>query len=188
MSRPLALLRSVGLLLAVGAATAAPALAHDAHHGVDHNQIDGVRFDIHGNIDGRSVFGAGGRIEFAIVPDGFIGGNVHDELALSFGADLFFVPLYWGDNYYSGSAYVIPIGAVQWNFYLGNHWSVFPEVGVALHIGFDNSGWHDKHGRSYGWLYAEPDLGVGARYHFNDNVALLMRISTPGGIQLGVVF
>jgi hypothetical protein len=181
------MLRSLAVLL--GLLTVSPALAHDGHHGADHNQIEGVRIDLHGNIDRWSVFGAGGRVEFAIVPDGFIGGDrVHDELALSFGADIFFVPLYWGNDYYSGGAYVIPIGAVQWNFYLGDHWSVFPEVGIAVHIGFRNDSWYDKRGRGYGWLYAEPNLGIGARYHFNKDVALLMRLSTPGGVQLGVVF
>ena len=127
-----------------------------------------MRVDIHANIDSRSVFGSGARFEFAVVPDGFIGGNVHDELALSFGADVFFAPLYWGDNYYSGGAYVVPIGAV--------------------HVGFNHDEWYDKHGHGYGWAYATPDVGFGARYHFNSHVALLLKLSTPGGAQVGIVF
>ncbi|MDP2313707.1 MAG: hypothetical protein Q8P41_12425 [Pseudomonadota bacterium] len=181
--------RSLGLALALGLCTIAPALAEEPHHhGEDHNQIQGVRVDLHGNVHRYGVFGAGGRVEFALVPDGFIGGNVRDELALSLGADAFFAPLYFGDNYYDGGAWVVPIGAVQWNFYLGDRWSVFPEVGVALHVGFRQDEWYDKQGRGYAWLYAEPDLGIGARYHFTSRVALLMRLSTPGGLQVGVVF
>lgn len=180
--------RALGFLLSVGLLAASPALAREGHRGADHNQIDDIRVDLHGNIDRWGVFGAGGRIEFAVVPDGFISGNVRDELALSFGADVFFAPLYYGDGYYGSRAYLIPIGAVQWNFYLGDHWSVFPELGIALHIDFDRGGWYDKHGRGYRWLYAEPNIGIGARYHFNDNVALLMRLSAPGGVQVGVVF
>ena len=184
------MLRPLGLLLSIGLLSATPALAEDDlhHHGPDHNQIQGARVDLHGNVDRWGLFGAGGRVEFAIVPDGFINGNVQDELALSFGADVFFAPIYFGGNYYDGGAYVIPIAAAQWNFYLGDRWSVFPEVGVALHVGFRQDGWYDKNGRGYGWLYAEPNLGVGARYHFTERVALLMRLSTPGGLQVGVTF
>jgi hypothetical protein len=175
-------------VLSISCVLAAPALAHEGHTGPDHNQIEGVRVDLHGNVDRYSMFGAGGRVEFAVVPNGFIGGNVHDELALSFGADILFAPLGFGDGYYDNGAYVVPIAAVQWNFYLGQHWSLFPEVGVAVNVGFNHDGWYDKNGHAYGWLYAEPDVGVGARYHFNSNVALLMRLSTPGGLQVGVVF
>ena len=76
---------------------------------------------------------------------------------------------------------LIPIGAVQWNFYLPHNWSVFPELGVAAHVGFHHDGW-----RGNDWIYPWPDVGFGARYHFNRRVALLMRISTPGGFQFGV--
>jgi hypothetical protein len=167
---------------------ATPAFAHETHHGANHNQIRGVRFDVHANLDQYSMLGAGGRVEFPIVPDGFIGGKVRDELALSFGADLFFAPTYWGDSGYYGGAYVVPIGVAQWNFYLGERWSVFPEAGIAVHVGIEHDGWYDRHGRSYPWLYPTPDLGIGARCHFNDRVALLLRISTPGGLQAGVTF
>lgn len=183
MSRFLPLLLSGGLLL-----VSAPAFARGEHHGAEHNQIEGVRIDLHANLDRHSVFGSGVRLEFALVPDGFIRGtDVNDELALSVGADLFFAPIYFGYEYYGGGAYLIPIGAVQWNFYFGD-WSIFPEVGVAVHVGFDHDGWQDKHGNGYGWIYPEPDVGFGARYHFDSNVALLLKISTPGGLQVGVVF
>lgn len=167
---------------------ATPAFAHDEHIGADHNQIHGVRIDIHGSLDPYSVVGVGGRVEFAIVPNGFIRGHVKDELALSFGAELFFAPTEFGWNYYTGGVYTIPIGAVQWNFYLGDHWSVFPELGVAVRVDFGQDGWTDRHGHGYSWLYPQVDAGIGARYHFNDNVALLLRASTPGGLQVGVVF
>lgn len=180
MPRPPMFLAPLGLLLS------APALAHDEHYGFDHNQIQGVRLDIHANVDAYSMFGSGARLEFGLVPNGFIGGHVRDELALSFGADVFFAPINSGWGYYDGGAYVTPIAAAQWNFYLGPRWSVFPEVGVAVHVGFEADGWYDRHGRSYGWVYASPNVGVGARYHFSDQVALLMRVSTPGGFQVGL--
>lgn len=151
------------------------------HHGRDHNQIRGVRFDIHSNLDTNGMVGAGGRIEFAIVPDGFIGGDVHDELALSFGADVLIAPFV--PRFYDAGPYVLPIGAVQWNFYLPHNWSVFPEVGVAAHIGVRPDEWRG-HKRIYPW----PNVGFGVRYHFTDRVGLLMRISTPGGFQFGLNF
>ena len=162
--------------------------AHERHVGADHNQIEGARGDIHAAVDWYTVFGVGGRIEFAIVPNGFIGGEVRDELALSFGGDILFAPTYFGWNAYSGAAYAVPVAAVQWNFYLGDHWSVFPELGVAVHVGFDGNGWRDSHGYSYGWVYPAPDVGVGARYHFGSRTALLFRISTPAGLQIGLNF
>lgn len=177
----------MSLLLGL-ALSSAPALAHDTYHGT--NNIHGVRFDIHGDIDGYGMFGVGGRIEFAIVPDGFLrGGTVYDELALSFGADVLFsgAPL-WAGSYYDGGTYVVPVGAVQWNVYLGHHWSVFPEVGVALHVGIAGNGWNDRYGNNYGWIYAQPHAGIGARLHVNSRVALLFRVSTPTGLQFGVVF
>lgn len=167
---------------------ATPALAHDdhhddrlVHHGDDHHQIDAIRFDVHSNMDMYGMVGVGGRLEFAIVPDGFLGGNVHDELALSFGADVLIAPFV--PRYYDKGPYVLPIGAVQWNFYLPHNWSVFPELGVAAHVGFREDGW-----RANNWIYPWPDIGFGARYHFNRRVAMLMRVSTPGGFQFGVNF
>lgn len=165
-----------------------PASAHEDHSGPDHNQIQGARGDVHASLDWYTVFGVGGRVEFAIVPDGFIRGNVRDELALSLGGELFFAPTYAGWNAYEGQPYGVPIVAVQWNFYLGDHWSIFPELGVALHVGFDRNGWTDHYGYGYGWIYPAPDVGFGARYHFGPRVALLMRASTPAGLQVGLNF
>lgn len=176
-------------LITLGLLFTPPALANETHVGSNHNQISGLRGEIHGNLDRYSVFGLGGRLEFAIVPNGIVSGNVRDELALSLGADIFFAPVNVYDGYYySGGAYLVPIAAVQWNFYLGDRWSLFPELGLALHSGFDGRDWKDPDGRSVGWLYLEPDIGVGARFHFSPSVALLLRISTPGGAQLGLVF
>ena len=157
------------------------AWAHDGHHGPDHNQIVGVRGEAHGSVSQFGVFGAGARAEFAVVPDGFIGGDVHDELALSLGGDLFFAELTPG--YYDSGLYVVPIAALQWNFYLGDEWSIFPEAGLAFHIDPDDDGWN---GRSA--IYATPDVGFGARYHFASRNALLLRASSPGGVQVGLTF
>ncbi|MEZ4241989.1 MAG: hypothetical protein R3F59_38725 [Myxococcota bacterium] len=161
-------------------ALAGPAWAHGGHHGPDHNQIEGVRVEAHGSVSPYTVFGVGGRLEVPLVPDGFIGGDVHDELALSLGADGYFAEL--NPGWYDGGVYVVPVAALQWNFYAGD-WSIFPEGGVAFHVHPDGTGWDGRQA-----IYAEPDVGIGARYHFADRNALLLRASTPGGIQVGLTF
>lgn len=182
---------SIKTILVISFGLLAPtiALAEGTNNGRVQNQIQGVRGEVHGNLDSYGMLGFGGRVEFALVPDGFLRGEVHDELALSLGADILLSPIYVGsDAYYPGGAYLIPIGVVQWNLYLGERWSVFPELGVAVHASFDRDGWTGHDGRSYGWLYPTVNAGIGARYHFTSQVALLMRASSPGGLQVGVVF
>lgn len=168
-------------------ALTAPARAKDFHHGPDHNQIDGVRVEAHGNANEYSVLGAGARVEFAVAPDGFIRGNVHDELALSLGADGFFAAWPAWSPYYD-RPYVEPLALVQWNFYLGRRWSVFPEAGVAVRVDPTQTAWVDPYGHTHAWIYPETAFGVGARYHFNGRAALLLRVSKPGGLQVGVTF
>ena len=165
----------------LGLALAGTAAAHDGHIGPDHNQIKGVRLEAHGTVSPYSVLGAGARAEFAVAPNGFIGGDVHDELALSLGADAYFAQL--NPGFYDGGFYVVPIAALQWNFYLGQQWSIFPEAGLAFHVAANDTGWNGRQP-----IYAQPDLGFGARLHFSDRNALLLRASSPGGLQVGLTF
>lgn len=166
-------------LLTLGIALVAPwaASAAEVESG-DH--IHGVRFDVHGVFGGYGSLGAGLRVDIPILPDGIIE-EADDELALSPGADVFFTDFY--PDYYDGGPYVIPSLVLQWNFFLGSRWSVFPEAGVALFVG-------DRHylRRGVDGFYLSPDLGLGARYQFGARNALLARVSTPTGLQLGVTF
>lgn len=158
---------------------ASPAFAQD-HTGPDHNQIMGARGDIHGNVDGYGAAGFGLRADIPIAPDGFIGGDVHDELALSPGVEVFFLDV--APGWYEGAPYLTPLTTLQWNFYVGERWSVFPEAGVAFYVG--------DHDAPPGVrpIYAAPAVGFGARYHMNPRNALLMRVSSPAGFQFGVTF
>lgn len=165
MSRPVAAFAAVLF--------AGPALAQDAHH------IDDVRVDVHVDAGGYGSLGIGIRADIPLLRDGILA-NTDDELALSPGADMFFSDFY--PDYYGGGPYVIPSVVLQWNFYLAPNWSVFPEAGVAFYVG-------DRHWmRRERSVYAVADLGLGARYHFSPRNALLARISTPTGLQLGVTF
>lgn len=152
------------------------------------NHIHGLSLELHGNLDAIGVFGGGVRLGVPLVPAGIIRGRVDDELALSLGADLFFGPGPFGPAPYDSGAYLVPIVALNWNFYLGSSWSIFPEVGVALHYGFDQHGWVDASGYRYDWFYVAPDLGFGVRLHLGPRMAVLLRVSTPGGVQLGLQF
>lgn len=143
------------------------------------NHIAGARFDVHADLGGYGSFGAGFRVDVPILREGFIQ-NTDDELAISLGLDGYFVSFY--HDYYDGGPYLIPSVVLQWNFYVGNDWSLFPEAGLSLWVGDSD---YLRHGNG---LYAAPNLGFGARYHFSRRNALLARISTPTGLQLGITF
>lgn len=143
------------------------------------NHIGGARVDVHANLGGYGSFGAGFRVDIPLLREGFIQ-NTDDELALSVGLDGYFVNFY--RDYYDGGAYLIPSVLAQWNFYIGDQWSVFPEAGLSLWVGDAD---YLRRGRGF---YAAPNFGIGARYHFSQRNAVLVRINTPTGFQLGLTF
>lgn len=166
--------------LAVGLLLAGPALAQDPQSSSNStNHIGGVRVDVHADLGGYGSFGAGFRLDVPILREGFIQ-NTDDELAISLGLDGYFLSFY--HDYYDGGPYLIPSVVLQWNFYIGDDWSVFPEAGLSLWVGDPD---YLRHGNG---LYAAPNLGIGVRYHFSRRNALLARISTPTGLQLGLTF
>jgi hypothetical protein len=65
---------------------------------------------------------------------------------------------------------------MQWNFWLDRHWSAFVEPGFALVF-------HD-----HGSFDFNPFIiYAGGRYHFNDHVALTLRLGYPT-FSLGASF
>lgn len=128
--------------------------------------IKSVRPEAHMNLFYHSGkwFGLGGRVEIPLVQDGLLV-QVNDELAICPGFDLLV----------NGFA-IAPMVAMQWNFYFGHEWSVFPNLGFTIIINDD------------GHPDAEPVIEVGGRYHFNDRNALMLRIGWPGLLQFGVTF
>jgi hypothetical protein len=65
---------------------------------------------------------------------------------------------------------------VQWNFFFTDKFSAFAEGGLML-----------RSGGFYDYVDADFFIGIGGRYHFNDNVALTFRIGSPF-VSLGVSF
>jgi hypothetical protein len=113
---------------------------------------------------GHGELGAGFRGTVVIVDNGFVK-TINDSVGITFGGDLFF----------GRGTLFVPV-ALQWNFWLSTHWSVFGEPGI---------GFAANHDPSRDLLH--PVLMVGGRYHFTDKIALTMRIGYPA-ISVGASF
>jgi hypothetical protein len=107
--------------------------------------------------------GLGFRGTFHIA-DGFVK-TINDSVGIGFGIDVTT----------SGNV-VVPV-VMQWNFWLSTHWSVFGEPGLAI------GGGPRVNPESPIW----PAIFFGGRYHFNDRIALTMRIGFPTA-SVGVSF
>lgn len=105
---------------------------------------------------GQSELGAGFRGTVIIVDNGFVP-KINNSVGITFGADIFF----------GHGTLVFPV-AMQWNFWLTNHWSVFGEPGLAIAA--------NKYADA---STLNPVLYLGGRYHFTDKIALTMRIGYP---------
>jgi hypothetical protein len=136
-------------------------------------------------------YGIGGRFSIPIVKNGFIK-NINNSVAISFGADILFYNYCWyaGQGSCSATYLNFPV-AMQWNFFVARHWSVFGEPGLYVWHGFINdcnlpngNGCPNNPPAATG-VY--PAFWVGARYHFSDNVSLTMRLGWPTS-SVGVSF
>ncbi len=132
-----------------------------------------VRFEVHADLGWYGAAGVGGRVEFSVADDVIRG--IENDISLSFGADL----LFSFDSQYLGTS-VYPIAAAQWNFYVSRRVSLFPEVGVAFLFGPNRE--------RYWGTFVAPYAGLGFRFHFTNRNALLLRVSWPAGLQLGITF
>jgi hypothetical protein len=152
----------------------APALAHadsTIKHPGDHPDYK-VEIEPHGlvglhkfgGVADKDAFGAGVRFSIVLVENGFIK-SINNSVAISFGADFFFA---------SHNTLFFPV-AMQWNFFVAQRWSVFGEPGLAVGHSFEPR------------TRVHPAFWAGARYHFNEHVALTMRIGYPT-FSIGVSF
>ena len=188
---------AVCMVVVLGLASAAAAQPARSNYG-----SDGVRFDIHLNFGLYGAFGAGFHVDIPIIADGFLRpGSIEDDFSISFGADLFFWDYFSYDYDYCfrnaagevvcedgyDDIYLVIAAPVvaQWNLYLNQSWSIFPEAGVVIIFG---DHWRDNYYRGRRGFHLDPVLGFGARYHFSQRNALLMRISWPAGFSIGITF
>ncbi len=126
-----------------------------------------------GNGLGDVEFGAGFRASIEIADPAFIS-KINNTVAITFGVD--FTNNNCGHFSCNRSfSFWSPV-ALQWNFFLTDKWSVFGEGGFVL--------------RSYGFFnetYGDFTFAAGGRFHFNDKVALTMRVGYPF-VSVGVSF
>lgn len=163
---------------------------------ITRNGIDGVRFEVHGVVGWYHAFGAGMRVEIPLLKDGFTN-KLDDEFALSFGGDVGFFP--WGGSRYDGREWDRRYGnwgrwygdwafwgvvTANYNIYVGDKWSFFPELGFTISV---HDCWDQDFDRDV-CVTAAPVAGVGARYHFGRRAALVLRVNWPIGLQVGLAF
>ncbi|HEX8793885.1 MAG TPA: hypothetical protein VF765_23240 [Polyangiaceae bacterium] len=181
------LLRTASLLLPL--AISAPAAADDTiKHPGDHPDYS-VELEPHGLVGwfgdayGATAFGLGGRASIPIVQNGFIK-SINNSVGITFGLDL----LFYGSCYYHGSCSAtsleLPV-AMQWNFFVAQHWSVFGEPGLYIYHAFlPDCPAGLPCPTATGVL---PAFWAGGRYHISDSVSLTMRIGYPT-FSFGVSF
>jgi len=137
------------------------------------------------NLYGGSGFGLGGRFTIPLVDNGFIK-TINNNVGISFGVDwLRYSGCYYYDrrfnrDYGCGASYFLFPVAMQWNFWLSTHWSVFGEPGLYIYHGIYDDYCNGVAGCGYptrtGVDFA---FFAGGRYHFSEKVSLTMRIGYP---------
>jgi hypothetical protein len=118
---------------------------------------------------GDPEFGGGFRATIELGDPAFVP-SINNTVGITFGIDVMNC-LYCVRNF----SFFSPIG-LQWNFFLTEKWSVFADLGFLL--------------RTDGFFYhTYPDFFfmAGGRFHFNDDIALTMRVGYPW-ISVGVSF
>ncbi len=128
-------------------------------------------------------FGGGVRISMPLCKNCFIP-KINNNVAISFGGDFVFYPFV--PNGAVVPTYLMLPVAMQWNFFVAKKWSVAAEFGFAPSFGVFYD-YNACNGACHNWAIW-PDFGVVGRYHFNDKVALTMRLGYPEFFNIGVSF
>ena len=149
--------------------------------------IQGLRPEVHAGVGFHGFLSAGFDLEFAIVPDGFLR-RMDDELALAVGFDVLFADFSRDRDDIHGFGFA-PNVTAQWNIYLSDRWSVFPEAGfTVLFLTEGDHRYYRGHGRGGRRGYVDAVAGVGARLHMGERFALVFRVGYPFGAQIGLNF
>ena len=179
------------LPLLVGLAVSTPAAADsiikqpgnhpDYHVDIEPHGILGWGFYGAGSVG----FGAGVRFSIPLCKNCFVP-KINNNVAISFGADFAFYPFPdWVYNYTPWYLFM-PV-AMQWNFFLTNKWSVAAEPGITPWFGLYDYNTYCGGPGCHNWAIW-PSLSFVGRYHFNDKVALTMRLGFPEFFNIGVSF
>lgn len=110
---------------------------------------------------GDPEFGVGFRATIELGDPAFIP-RLNNTVGISFGLDITNC-LYCYDDFTLWT----PV-TMQWNFFFNDQWSAFADLGLVIRSdGFYRDAWFDF------------VTMIGGRYHFNDDIALTMRIGYP---------
>ncbi len=142
--------------------------------------------------------GLGARGSIVIVDNGFIP-SINNSVAISFGLNFFrYSGCYYFDNrgpdrfeYGCGASFFVLPVALQWNFWLTTHWSVFGEPGLYVYHGIYDDFCDPRFPGCAQPTRTSVDFAffVGGRYHFTEKLALTMRLGYPhSSIGLSILF
>ena len=98
--------------------------------------------------------------------------TINNTLGVTVGAEVTSCSSFCSDSI----QWFIPVAA-QWNFFLTDQWSAYVNLGGAIRT-------TDLFRNTFADLFAE----LGARYHFNETIALNMRTGYPFAISVGPSF
>jgi hypothetical protein len=198
----LALLFTVAMVVCARPAKGDDTIKHPGDHPKYAVEIEphGVWGWTHYNYAPVDGFGLGARFSIPVTDDGFVK-SINNSVAITFGVDWLHYSgtncYYYNDPRFRGPCYDVgdanylffPV-AMQWNFFVAQHWSVFGEPGLVIYHGFfDYCGAAPPGAPCSNPTTTGVDVAffVGGRYHFGDHVALTMRIGYPT-FSLGVSF
>lgn len=129
-------------------------------------------------------FGGGARFSIPLCKNCFVP-KINNNVAISFGADFAFYPFV--DAGFASPWFLFLPVAMQWNFFLTKKWSVAAEPGITPWFGLYDYGTFCGGPGCHNWAIW-PSIAFVGRYHFNDKVALTMRIGFPEFFNVGVSF
>ena len=170
------LLSSLAVLLPAVALTPTAALAEGtsqqtAYEDLDQKPFLPVRLDGHASITWDGYFGLGARVDIPIMEKG-LAYSSRDELSISLGADVVFVSFSADDE----PLQVWPTATIQWSLGVTEHFTFYPELGLAAEI------------ERQGWNGVFPNVGFGGRYSLYRSASLLARVGWPMAISVGATF
>jgi hypothetical protein len=130
--------------------------------------------------------GMGLRASIVLIDNGPVP-TINNTLAISFGLDWAHFPSCYDYGNCSEDDFWVPVAA-QWNFYLTDVISLFPEVGLGFRNAIiDYDGRCRGNGCTGSALEVQPVIWFGARFRLVDKIAIVLRLGRPS-LTLGVSF